>query len=126
MIVTVNTKLTKASMTVVPIALPSTSRFSEVPPSNKITTSAMVAINEPIWPKSSAVTIPSKGPITMPTSISISTSGMLVMRNCTDRKCAKNSISPIISMVVDIFASGYLTWADYTYQSLYLNCSNGR
>ncbi len=86
----------------------------------------MVAISEPILPKSSGVTMPSSGPITMPTSISTSTSGILVLPNCIDRKCAKNSIRPIIRMVVDICSFGWLAGADYTRQSLPHGCTSRR
>ena len=124
MMTAVSTKLTTANSPVVPSDLPSTLRFSVVPPSNRITTRAMVAINEPILPKSSGLTMPSTGPITMPTSISTSTSGILVLQNCIDRKCAKNTIMPMIKMVVDIFATRCRTGANYTCRSLQPSCTS--
>ncbi len=106
-------KQAKVSRPVVPADRPSTLRSSEVPLSNRITTSAMVASRVPTLPKSAGDTMPSTGPITMPISISTSTSGMLVRLNCSDRKCAKNTIRPMTSMVVDM--AGLVLWivADY-------------
>ena len=98
----VKTKHSVASRPVVPSDLPSVVIFSEVPLSNRITTNAIVAMSEPILPKSSGVTMPRMGPIKIPTSISTSTSGILVLRNCNDKKCAKNTIRPMTNMVVDI------------------------
>ena len=78
---TVITKVLKVSTPVDPTDAVSVLRSSEVPPSNKMTTSAMVAMMGPILPKSSAVTTPVRGPNTMPKTTSTNTSGTLVCLN---------------------------------------------
>ncbi len=85
-ITAVKKKHESASIPVLPNDLPRTLKSNDVPPSNRITTNAIVAISEPTLPKSAGVTIPNKGPITMPTTVRIKTSGKLVLRNCNERK----------------------------------------
>src|SRR5574340_1840769 len=102
MITAVSAKHTRLSTPVVASDLPSTPRFSEVPLSNRTTTRAIVATTEPTLPKSCGATMPRTGPSRMPASISTNTSGMLVLRNCKDRKCAKKTISPMARIVMDI------------------------
>src|SRR3990172_4222424 len=81
----------------------------------QVNVSTPVVANELlIVPKSSSMTMPSMGPITMPTSINTSTSGMLVLLNCRDRKWAKNTISPMTRIVADIWNTTIRPCVDFS------------